>query len=141
MAHGVRRDDYGGQHVLGALTLLVALNDVLQVVDGDRVERRQVDLPVDGQEGVDLPLVPVLGRKGVDVDKLRLHLEVDLLDLFNLAWRHAILVRLGLLEDLDRRKEFLVSANRDYRGLNDRRRGNLRRTNHLNYGGAQSQRP
>ena len=111
------------------------------LVDGDRVERRQVDLPVDGQEGVDLPLVPVLGRKGVDVDKLRLHLEVDLLDLFNLAWRHAILVRLGLLEDLDRRKEFLVSANRDYRGLNDRRRGNLRRTNHLNYGGAQSQRP
>ena len=95
MAHGVRRDDYGGQHVLEALTLLVALNDVLQVVDGDRVERRQVDLPVDGQEGVDLPLVPVLGRKGVDVDKLRLHLEVDLLDLFNLAWRHAILVRLG----------------------------------------------
>ena len=64
----MRRDDYGGQHVLGALTLLVALNDVLQVVDGDRVERRQVDLPVDGQEGVDLPLVPVLGRKGVDVD-------------------------------------------------------------------------
>ena len=84
VAHRVRRHDYNGQRVLALLTLLVALDEGLQVVHRDRLEGREVDLAVDGEEGVDLALVPVLRGEGVDVDELRLHLEVEMPDQFGL---------------------------------------------------------
>ena len=61
----------------GVLTyeLLLARHQVLQKVDGDVVVRRQVSLPVDREERVNLPFGLVLAGEGVHVDELRLHVD------------------------------------------------------------------
>jgi len=70
---GVRRHDYKGQIQFAELTFLAALHNVLAEVDGDRLEGRQVDIAVNSEEGIDLPLAAELGAERVHVYKLRLH--------------------------------------------------------------------
>ena len=51
-----------------ALTFLLAGDQVLEEVDGDGFVGRQVDLHLDGQEVVALPLRLVLRHEGLHVD-------------------------------------------------------------------------
>ena len=98
------------------LTLLVALDDVLEVIHRHRLEWRQVDLAVDGEERVDLPLVAVLRGERVDVDELRLHREGRLLDQFDPVHKRALLAVLALRGDLERLDQFIDSGDHYYRG-------------------------
>ena len=82
VADGVRGDDCNGQNEIGVLTLFGALDDVLQVVDGHRLEGRQVHLGIDGEERVDLTLVSELRGERRHVHELGLHLVGKIFDLF-----------------------------------------------------------
>ena len=90
VAHGMRRNDSNGQHGLGILTQLRALDDVFAEVDGYGVEGRQVCLAVNSQEGEDLPLVAELRGERRHVDKLGLHEEGNDIELFNVRAGRAI---------------------------------------------------
>ena len=61
------------------LTLPISRAEVLQEVDGDLVEVRQVDAHVDGQEVVHLALAAVLGGEALRGDLHPLRRLLDLL--------------------------------------------------------------
>ena len=94
VAHGLRRNEALG-----------ALDDVLEKVDGHRVEGRQVGLPVNGHwkrnekqmsltEGEDLPLVAEFRSKGCHVHIAWFHVKHEIFELNNIQPRRAIYVKL-----------------------------------------------
>ena len=72
------------------------MGQVLEEVDGDEVEMRQIDADVDGQEVVDFALRLVFGGEQLRRD---LHLLRGLLDLVHLAWLRVHISKTYLLID------------------------------------------